>query len=288
MAATDSPLKRLVSTFITDFAAWLLKAEVREARALNVALPAETLEADQVFRVILYDGREVLLHIEFQGRRSAVPMQWRMLEYIARLAATYRLELLSVVFYVGRGAGAQDTGRYQVQSPAGAATIAWQYEVIRLWQMPAEEFLRLDRPALLALVGQTRMGQPEAVLPTVVTRLRQEPDGERRHQLLTGLLALLLTEEWIRMVERLLEEDWLINESPFLQRLLRERALATRRDDILEVLVVRFALSGAVYDQVAQRLATLTEAQLSGLLRAALQSTQLADFLAILEGMGQA
>jgi hypothetical protein len=32
MASTDSPLKRLVSTFITDFAAWLLKAQVREAR----------------------------------------------------------------------------------------------------------------------------------------------------------------------------------------------------------------------------------------------------------------
>jgi hypothetical protein len=289
MAVTDSPLKRLVSTFITDFAAWLLKAEVHEARVLNVELPAETLEVDQVFRVILYDGREVLLHIEFQGRRSDVPMRWRMLEYIARLAATYRLELLSVVFYVGRGAGAQDPGRHQVQSPTGTVTISWQYEVIRLWQMPAEEFLRLDRPALLALVGQMQIGQPEVVLPAVVTRLCQEPDGERRQQLLTGFLALLPAEEWIRMVERLLEEDWLIDESPFLQRLLKERALATRRDDILEVLVVRFAASGAVYDRVAQRLATLTdEAQLSGLHRTALQSAQLADFLAILEGMGHA
>ena len=81
----------------------------------------------------------------------------------------------------------------------------------------------------------------------------------------------------------------MIDESPFLQRILKERALATRRDDILEVLVVRFAASGAVYDQVAQRLATLTdEAQLSGLHRAPLQSAQLADFLAILEGMGHA
>ena len=29
MADTDGPLKRLVSTFSTDFAAWLLNAEVR-------------------------------------------------------------------------------------------------------------------------------------------------------------------------------------------------------------------------------------------------------------------
>src|SRR5215470_5210102 len=97
----------------------------------------------------------VVLQLEFQGRRSHPPMPWRMLEYISRLVGTYRLELLSVVFYVGRGAGADDTGHHQVQSPTGAVTLTWQYEVIRLWQMPAEALLTLGRPALLALVGQT-------------------------------------------------------------------------------------------------------------------------------------
>jgi len=74
MASTDSPLKRLVSTFITDFAAWLLKAQGQEASPLNIELPGETLAVDQVFRVMLADGREVVLHIEFQGRRSHPPM----------------------------------------------------------------------------------------------------------------------------------------------------------------------------------------------------------------------
>ena len=67
MASTDSPLKRLVSTFIADFASWLLKTQVQEARPLNIELPGETLVADQVFRVVLADGRQVILHIEFQG-----------------------------------------------------------------------------------------------------------------------------------------------------------------------------------------------------------------------------
>ncbi len=70
MADTDSPLKQLFSAFITDFAAWLLQAEVREAHPLNIALPAETLAADQVFHVTLADGRTLVLHIEFQGRTS--------------------------------------------------------------------------------------------------------------------------------------------------------------------------------------------------------------------------
>jgi len=293
MASTDSPLKRLVSAFITDFAAWLLKAQVREARPLNTELPGETLAVDQVFRIVLADGRQVILHIEFQGRRSHPPMPWRMLEYISRLAGTYRLELLSVVFYVGRGAGADDTGHHQVQSPAGSVTLLWQYEVIRLWQMPAEDLLALDSPALLALVGQTQVAQPEAVFPVVVARLRQEPDRERQRQLLTALLALITEEEWIHMVERALElEDELMAESPFLRRIREEGrtagSLTAWQRAILETLAVRFTFPEDVRDSVEQRLATITdEAQLGTLHTVAVQSPPLADFLASLEAITQ-
>jgi hypothetical protein len=293
MASTDSPLKRLVSTFITGFAAWLLKTQVREVRPLNIELPGETLAVDQVFRVVLADGRQVILHIEFQGRRSHPPMPWRMLEYISRLAGTYRLELLSVVFYVGRGAGADDTGHHQVQSPTGSATLLWQYEVIRLWQMPAEALLALDSTALLALVGQTQVAQPEVVFTAVVARLRQEPDRERQRQLLTALLALITEEEWIHMVERALElEDELLAESPFLWRIREEGrtagSLTAWQRAILETLAVRFTFPEAVRDSVEQHLATITdEAHLVTLHTVAVQSAQLADFLASLEGIAQ-
>jgi hypothetical protein len=283
MADTDGPLKRLVSTFSTDFAAWLLKAEVREARPLNVELPGETLAVDQVFHITLADGRESLLHIEFQGRSSRAPMRWRVLEYMVRLAVNYRLELLSVVIYVGYGVGAQDTGQYQVQSPTGMISLSWQYEVIRLWQMSAESLLALHRAALMPLVGQTQITQPQEVLPTVVARIQQEPDAERRQQLVTGLLALLAEEEWVHMVERLLTEDWLVDESPYLRRIREEGSLTTRRRDILTVLAARFALSETVRQQVEQRLATYTdETVLATLLAAAARSVHLAEFLAIL------
>ena len=145
--------------FSADFAAWLLHTDVREVRPLNMELPAETLAVDQVFHVMLADGREALLHIEFQGRSSQAPMRWRVLEYMSRLAVTYRLDMLSVVIYLGHGVGAQDTGRYQMHSPTGTITLAWQYEVVRLWEMPAETLLALQRPALLPLIGQTRITQ---------------------------------------------------------------------------------------------------------------------------------
>ena len=48
MAATDNPLKQLVEAFAEDFAAWLLKAEVREVHTLNVELLASPTRVDQL------------------------------------------------------------------------------------------------------------------------------------------------------------------------------------------------------------------------------------------------
>src|SRR4029450_2232874 len=92
-----------------------------------------------------------------------------------RLAVTYRLPLWSVVFYVGTGAGGDDTGGHAIQGPAAVAPLVWHYQVGARWRMAAEDLLALDQPALLALVGQTRLDHPAVVLPAVVARLRQGP-----------------------------------------------------------------------------------------------------------------
>ena len=222
MAETDSLLKRLVSTFILDFATWLLRANVRAAHPLQSELPGTTVAVDQVFQVTLADDREIVLHMEFQGRRSHAPMPWRMLDYMPRLASTYNLPLESVVMYIGRGAGADDTGLYHVEGLDGTPVLTWRYRVIRLWQMPAEELLATTSVAPLALVGQTQIARPEVILPTVVTRLRHVTDFELRSRLFTALLALLPAEEMITMVERLLEHEDLVMELPYLRRIREE------------------------------------------------------------------
>jgi len=295
MADTDSPLKQLFSAFITDFAAWLLQADVRDAHPLNIELPAEMLAADQVFHVTLADERTLVLHIEFQGRTSHQPMEWRMLEYMTRLAYTHRLNLRSVVIYVGRGAGAGDTGRYQVNGPDGTPTLTWQYGIIRLWQMRAEELLAVGRPALLALVGQTQIEMPEIVLPEVVARMQSVPDTEMRGRLLAALTALIPEEEIIAMVERLIDREELLMDTPFLRRIRAEGreegraearaegALAARRRSILDVLVVRFDPPVSVYQQIERQLETITdEAQLAQLLATAVRAESVADFQAAL------
>ena len=76
MAETDNPLKRLVETAISDFAAWLLGVEVQDAYAVNIELTSDLVRVDQLFRVTLQNGQTTLLHIEFQGRSTHRPMKW--------------------------------------------------------------------------------------------------------------------------------------------------------------------------------------------------------------------
>ena len=251
MAETDSLLKRLVSTFILDFASWLLGTAVQTARPLQSELPGTTVAVDQVFQVTLANGRELLLHFEFQGRRSHEPMQWRMLEYMPRLARIHRLDLESVVLYIGRGAGADDTGIYQVNGVDGTPVLAWRYRVIRLWQMQAAELIAARQVAHLALLGQTQMAQPEVILPAVVARMRSVADDALRDHLLAALVALLPDEEMLRMVDRLLEEDdWLL-ELPMQRRILAEGRRQGETEVLLRQLRLRF---GALPEDVAARL----------------------------------
>jgi predicted transposase YdaD len=127
MASTDSPLKQLVESCITDFATWLLKGDVKHIQPLNVELQDQKVLVDQLYRVTLADEHVIKLHIEFQGPRSHESMQLRMLDYMTRhVKADPDLDLHSVVFYVGKGAGADDEGRYQVNGVDGQPVLKWR------------------------------------------------------------------------------------------------------------------------------------------------------------------
>jgi hypothetical protein len=290
MAKTDNPLKQLVTAFIGEFASWLLGTEVREAVPRPTALPTSPAEIqpDLVVHTTLADGRAIVLHIEFQGRTSHKPMPLRMLEYRVRLVDVYRdTPIYSVVFYVGQGAGTHDTGQHQMHAPDGRVNLAWQYEVIRLWEMDAEQVLAMGRPALLALVGQTRITQPEVVLPQVIETFKTVPDREQQYRLLTAFISLMSDKELLPMIEKLIEQDDLFGDMPYLQRIeekYHEGVLVTLRQNILKILQTRFSPSAEQMQQATAALDQVTdETRLDALFLAALQAENLANFQAVLD-----
>ena len=304
MPQTDTHFKLLVSEFTLDFATWLLdvdEADVRHIQPLNIELPAGALRIDTVFRVTLADGRVTLLHVEFQSRRSERPMPLRMLDYLSRLAQQEAGYLCSAVLYVGDGAGANDEGIHQLECPDGGLTLAWRYRVVRLWQMQAEELLGLSRPALLALIGQTHIEEPERVLPQVIATIQQTPDEEERVRLFAALTSLMRDEEVLEMTERLVEaiDHGLMMDTPFLRRIREEARVEGRTvgwaegqtegrvegrvegliEAILEVLTTHPDLSVQTYRQLEYQLSTITDpGRLRDLLQAAIRATVVADF----------
>ncbi|MBE2197084.1 MAG: Rpn family recombination-promoting nuclease/putative transposase, partial [Anaerolinea sp.] len=228
MSETDNPLKLLIAEFAPAFAAWLLGLPVQSVRPLNVEFPSRPLRSDLLFEVLTRQGQKHLLHVELQGRRSHQPMPYRTLEYMSQTAVREiplplgpgAPRLHSVVLYVGEGAGREDNGRYTIHGLADEISLHWQYQVIRLWETPAASLLQLEQPALAALIGQTRMQQPEVELPRALQAIRSVADEVARQRLLTALVTLLPTEEVTQMVEKLLEEsEVLLLDTPYLRRM---------------------------------------------------------------------
>ena len=230
MSTTDHPLKVLVQRFGRDYAEWLLDTEVLSVEPINVELTTETLRVDTLLRVVQANGAVILLHIEFQGRRSIPAMALRQLGYLAQLVITHGIEtkLRSVVFYTERHAGQNDAGLFQVEDGHGNITLEWRYAPILLWQMSGEELLKTGRPALLPLISLTRADDLPRVLPEVVAIVRHQADDELRTRLFNSLLALTSDEEVLKMIENLLANDEYEFESPYLRR-WREKGLAEGR-----------------------------------------------------------
>ena len=257
MAITDNPLKRLFNTFTKEIAAWLLNAEIQTVSTpLNVEIAARNLSVDQVHEVTLVDQSSILLHVEFQGRSSKKPMPWRMLEYMSLISDLYRRDMHNVVLYVGKGAGAKDTGQHHIKGPLGKPVLSWSYQVIHLWKMRAEDLLSLERAELLPFLGQTQVAKPEIVFPEAIKTIKAQSANPQTS--LDFLLALITDEEVEEMVSNLIEEDELMNqlieESPYLNRAFergraveRESASALSQQFIMDTIATRFSPSLTIY-----------------------------------------
>jgi predicted transposase YdaD len=212
---------------------------------------------------------------------------------MGRLAQQGWSALCSVVIYVGHGAGINDTGNHRLLCPDGEASLAWRYRVIRLWQMTAEELLALKRPALLALIGQTRIAQPEQVIPEAVTRISRVVDDGLRMRLFEIFVSLMRDEEILAMAERLIEamDEELFMDTPFLRR-AREKGRVEGRAEgrieelrtiILDVLTTRLTLTIPQYRRIEARVAALSdETRLRGVLQIVILANDVAEVEAAL------
>jgi flagellar biosynthesis/type III secretory pathway protein FliH len=145
-------------------------------------------------------------------------------------------------------------------------------------------------------------------LPVVVDRLRQVSDAEQRGRLLTALTSLMSNQEDLEMVEKLIEVEDELLDTPYLRRIreqAREEGLVEGKEEgltegllkgkeeglvtglrqaILETITLRFDPVASIYRQASHRLDQLMDReQLQQALAAAVQAEDMAAFTARLD-----
>ncbi|HJT76020.1 MAG TPA: hypothetical protein VJ739_02365 [Gemmataceae bacterium] len=191
----DATLKDLARDCPADFLTIFDRPPAGPLALLNVDLSTVTTAADLVVGV--GDPLAEIIHVDFQSSAAA----WKhadVLVYNALLYATYHVPVHSIVILLRpQAAHANLSGVVSYAVRSGRGSMAFTYEVVRLWQRPAEELLAGALGTTpLAMLGALPHGValPDAltaVAQRLIERLEREAPPERTRKLLTA--AFLLT-----------------------------------------------------------------------------------------------
>lgn len=197
----DQALKRLL-TAAHDGVLALLLPGARWLEERHAELLATRRQADLVWLVEI-DGERLLLHVELQTNPDPAIGE-RVAEYGLRVWLRDRLPVYSVVVYL-RESGSIRDGVFVIGRGRGREALQYRYEVIRLWQEPAELVLAAAEPGVWPLAA-LMAGEPAETLERVAERIARAPLplGERRDlaELLAALAGLRLPRQVVEQVLR--------------------------------------------------------------------------------------
>src|SRR6266487_2826636 len=114
---------------------------------LDIEVVRTILRVDRVYKV-LYNGQVHILHLEFETS-SKPGMAARLLDYHAYLYRKYELPVISTIVYPFRTVVA--TSPLEEVSH-GRQLLVFHFQILRLWMLSAEKFVREHAVAMYALL----------------------------------------------------------------------------------------------------------------------------------------
>lgn len=282
MAMTfDATLKEMGRDSPRDFLATFDRPPPAPVKPLNVDLSTVTTAADLILGV--GDPLEEIVHIDFQS--SAAP--WKhadLMVYNALVFAHYHVPVHTVMLLLRPEASHSNmNGAIQYAPRRGRGKMDFGYEIVRLWERPAEELLAADLGVTpLAMLGKLPEGLAledglAGVAQRLVERLTKEAPPERVKKLLTE--ALLLTGLRVRrdVASRIFRGVRIMQESDTYLMILDEGQEKCARDDVLIIGEERF---GPAEESVRQHLGAITDlARLKRMVRRAVKAATWQEIL---------
>jgi hypothetical protein len=278
----DATLKDLGRDSPQGFLAAFDRPPTGPVKLLNVDLSTVTTAADLILG--LGEPLEEIIQLDFQSSANA----WKhadLLVYNALLFAHYHVPVHTVIILLRpEAAHANTSGVVQYAPRPGRGKIDFGYEVVRLWERPADEMLAADLGVTpLAMLGRLPEGLSledglAAVAQRVVERLVNEAPPDRVKKLLTE--ALLLTGLRVRRdaARNIFRGVRVMQESDTYLMILDEGEERGHRKVILAQGVDRF---GPPDESVKARLQSITD--LDRLFRMACRTPHAASWQEILD-----
>ncbi len=208
----DGKMKRVLTEIPQDTVDWLL-AGATFISVLPNELEDETIYADLLFEISI-DDQQNILHIEIQRNRDA-QMGERLWEYNVKASLKYEFPVWSVVIYL-KDDGKVVEAPYTRKLSTGRYIHQFDFDVVKLWEIPTEYFQQEGLIGLLPLLPLTQNGARREVVDRVISRLTP-PGEEPKSELLTltyGLASLILINE--------ADQEWLIRRFGQMYDILRE------------------------------------------------------------------
>lgn len=215
----DDMLKRMFAAHPEDFIHWLLPFAVLLSKVpLELKTLTRTINSDSLYRILI-DGKEALIHIEFQ-RRPQPKMVERLWEYNVLATLEYGCPVYSFVIYLTKGGKVLEPPMMKGLERFEPIHI-FRYWNIKLWELEVDTLKNADLPGILPLCLLAQGGNQRQVAEMVFENVIHDTD-------LLGLSLMFASlvfnktndEEWLE--RKILMLDDLLSDSPYYQRLVRK------------------------------------------------------------------
>jgi len=205
-------MKRLFKEIPHDLLEWIMPGAQFD-KVISTELDGEPINADHLYDISL-DGQRFLLHIEFQRNRDS-RMAERLWEYNVRASLQYSCPVWSCVIYLKKDSTV--TKPFLTRTlPDGRVVHQFQFEVIKLFEIPTWELQEKGLVGLLPLLVLTQNGTRRDVVEAAIMGLT--PPGEEPK---AALLALTYGFASLTF-ENEEDQQWLIWRFAMLDDILRE------------------------------------------------------------------
>jgi predicted transposase/invertase (TIGR01784 family) len=204
----DSVSKFQIEQYPTDFAAWLLGEPIALTKLQPTELSIEPIRADSL---ILLQSDDLILHCEFQTDPD-ITIPFRMADYRLRSHRKFPDKtMVQVVIYL-RSTGSTEVFKNSFQ----AGRLHHEFDVIRIWEEPAELFL--GSPGLWPYAVLSQTNDREGILEQVSALIENLPRNQQSNLIaVASVMAGLQLEGDV--IQRIMRSD-LMKESVIYQEIL--------------------------------------------------------------------